>query len=70
VLGSIETSHTQEAASLRAHVLHGVGLLHQAVDNGRAGWVRDWRDVAAVHRARIPTSVPGSSDEGTKEQKS
>lgn len=59
VIGGIETSHAQEAASLRAHVLHGVGLLHQAVDNGRAGWVRDWRDVAIVHRAQTTTS--GSS---------
>lgn len=53
VIGGIEASHAQEAASLRAHVLHGVGLLHQAVDNGRAGWVRDWRDVAKAHRAQV-----------------
>jgi hypothetical protein len=63
VLGGIETSHAQEAASLRAHVLHGVGLLHQAVDNGRAGWVRDWRDVAKHHRARIPNSASSPDNE-------
>ncbi|MET4226236.1 hypothetical protein [Oerskovia enterophila] len=58
----IETGHAQEAASLRAHVLHGVGLLHQAVDNGRAGWVRDWRNVAEAHRARILTTTSSQDD--------
>lgn len=63
VLGGIETSHAQEAASLRAHVLHGVGLLHQAVDNGRAGWVRDWRDVAKDHRAKGGVGASNRNDE-------
>lgn len=68
VLGGIEASHVQEAASLRAHVLHGVGLLHQAVDNGRAGWVRDWRDVARVHRASVPNSASSPNNkQGMKE---
>ncbi|MFJ6358649.1 hypothetical protein [Pseudarthrobacter oxydans] len=64
VLERIETSHAQEAASLRAHVLHGVGLLHQAVDNGRAGWVRDWRDIAKNHRAATSnrTSDPNNGE--------
>ena len=70
VLGSIETGHLQEAASLRAHVLHGVGLLHQAVDNGRAGWVRDWRDVAEVHLARIPKNASNPSNEDGMEKES
>ena len=69
VLGGIETSHAQEAASLRAHVLHGVGLLHQAVDNGRAGWVRDWRDIAIVHRAGVPNSASSPNhEEGIEEE--
>lgn len=63
VLGAIETGHSQEAASLRAHVLHGHGLLHQAVDNGHAGWVRDWREVANIHRAAIPTIVSSRNNE-------
>jgi hypothetical protein len=68
VLERIETSHAQEAASLRAHVLHGVGLLHQAVDNGRAGWVRDWRDVAIVHREQVPNSDSSLNDEEETEE--
>lgn len=69
VIGGIESSHGQEAASLRAHVLHGVGLLHQAVDNGRAGWVRNWREVAEVHLAggADSTSSPDGED-GAEEE--
>ncbi|MHA7210069.1 hypothetical protein [Arthrobacter sp. MDT1-65] len=69
VLGGIETGHAQEAESLRAHVLHGVGLLHQAVDNGRAGWVRDWRDVAEVHRARVPDSASSRNKDEEETEK-
>lgn len=69
VVGGIEAGHAQEATNLRAHVLHGVGLLHQAVDNGRAGWVRDWRDVAKVYRARVPNNSSSSNnDEGMEEE--
>ncbi|WP_426621588.1 hypothetical protein [Microbacterium sp. As-52] len=63
VLAGIEASHVREAASLRAHVIHGVGLLHQAVDNGRAGWVRDWREVAQDHRSRPSLSKPATGRE-------
>lgn len=62
VLVGIETGHSQEAASLRAHVVHGFGLLHQAVDNGRAGWVRDWRDVAEAHRSGDSLSTSDNGD--------
>lgn len=58
VVGGIEATHLREAESLRAHILHGVGLLHQAVDNGRAGWVRDWRTIATDHRAAAAAAAP------------
>lgn len=61
VIVAIETGHAQEAANLRAHVLHGIGLLHQSVDNGRAGWVRDWRDVARDHREWASKKAPTAS---------
>ncbi|MAS53416.1 MAG: hypothetical protein CMJ44_02095 [Pimelobacter sp.] len=51
VMDAIEQRHVDEAASLRASVIHGMGLMHQRVDNARAGWVRDWREVAASHDA-------------------
>ncbi|MFF2275586.1 hypothetical protein [Agromyces sp. NPDC058126] len=46
VMEAIEVNHKPEADALRASVLHGAGLMHQSVDNARAGWVRDWRRVA------------------------
>lgn len=55
VMDAIEQRHTDEAAGLRASVIHGMGMMHQRVDNERAGWVRNWRDVAAAHDASPPT---------------
>lgn len=70
VTRDIETSHAQEAANLKAHVIHGIGFLNQAVDNGRAGWVRDWRDIAKKHRARNPSSDLSPRTEDGAEEKS
>lgn len=55
VMEAIEQRHADEAAGLRASVIHGIGLMHQRVDSERAGWVRDWRAVAAAHAATPPT---------------
>lgn len=62
VMDAIEQRHGDEAAALRASLVHGVGLMHQRVDAERAGWVRNWREVAAVHTAATPkrrTQVTG-----------
>lgn len=68
VQNGIENSHGQEAASLRAHVIHGIGLLHQAVDKGRAGWVRDWRKVAQERSAYRQTVHEANGQEEGNEQ--
>lgn len=67
VMDSIEQNHESEAIALRASVLHGTGLMHQSVDNSRAGWVRDWRRVAREHiedRATPPVNAqePDATD--------
>lgn len=49
VMDAIEQRHQDEAAALRASVVHGIGIMHQRVDNERAGWVRNWQDVAEAH---------------------
>ncbi len=54
VMDAIEQRHVDEAAGLRASVIHGMGLMHQRVDNERAGWVRNWRTIAAAHDAASP----------------
>jgi hypothetical protein len=67
VMEAIEVNHKPEADALRASVLHGAGLMHQSVDNARAGWVRDWRRVAedyAQATASIDNQVQNSSGAG------
>jgi len=45
---------------LRATLVHLCGMVHRVVDDTRAGWVRDWRDVAAKHVAGgSTTATPG-----------
>lgn len=46
VMSHIDQHHAADAKGLRARPLHGQGLLHQQVDAVRAGWVRNWRDIA------------------------
>lgn len=43
-------------------LVHRLGTMHQVVDNGGAGWVRDFREVAAAHATAVPVS--GESDVG------
>ncbi|GAB2619264.1 hypothetical protein [Pseudactinotalea suaedae] len=70
VMDVIEQRHTDEAVKLRASVIHGMGLMHQRVDSERAGWVRNWRDVAAAHDATPPTrqSVRGAPADLAEEE--
>ena len=54
-----------EVAALQASPVHGYGLMHQIVENERAGWVRNWREVAATHDVAEPEqSEIDSSDDG------
>lgn len=34
--------------------VHKRGLMHRIVEDSRAGWVHDWRDIAAEHRSGPP----------------
>jgi hypothetical protein len=46
---------------------HVRGMLHRVVEDGRAGWVIDWRDVAAQHRtgAQIGAASPALTSGST-----
>lgn len=71
VMSAIEERHSSEAASLRASPVHGFGLMHQRVENEQAGWVRDWRDVAADRtslRGRRASKMGPKSPEEVSEQ--
>lgn len=43
-------------AELPVRPLHVRGLVHRAVEDARAGWVHDWRKVAAEHAGEADTS--------------
>jgi len=61
VLETIEKRHSVEAATLRASMVHGHGLMHQEVEAARAGWVRHWERVAAQHtRPAAASSTTGT----------
>lgn len=52
VMKAVNDHHASVPRFLRATPVHGNGLIHHEVDNGGAGWVRDWADVAATHTQR------------------
>ncbi|WP_157157010.1 hypothetical protein [Diaminobutyricimonas sp. LJ205] len=54
VMDDIEQKHAPESKALRASPIHGFGIMHQAVESQRAGWVRTWRAIAAEHAAPAP----------------
>ena len=52
VHGALETHHRSTLLrALRASLIHTLGLMHFHVDEGQAGWVREWREVADGHAA-------------------
>jgi hypothetical protein len=52
VLETIDQRHGVEAAPLGGSPVHGHGLIHQEVEDGRAGWVRRWEVIAQSHASR------------------
>ena len=47
VMGRIQ--QVQAPSALPVRQVHVRGFMHKVVDDGRAGWVHDWRDVARAH---------------------
>lgn len=47
---AIETHHRGTVLRvLRASLIHTLGVMHFHVDEGQAGWVRNWREIADAH---------------------
>jgi hypothetical protein len=52
VMAAIESRHNSGRVEvLPMHLIHRKGAMHQVVEDGSAGWVRDFRAVAEAHRA-------------------
>lgn len=61
-----QTQRFKGPAELPVRPLHVRGLMHRVVEDSRAGWVHDWRDIAADHgRAREPEVEAVHADSST-----
>ncbi|MCZ4068684.1 hypothetical protein O1W71_13475 [Microbacterium sp. H37-C3] len=60
----IHEDRADYSARMRASTIHGVGIMHQTVEAGRAGWVRDWRSVVTTHNEERTTSPLGVAATG------
>ncbi|MET4644134.1 hypothetical protein ABID95_003877 [Streptomyces atratus] len=49
VMDAVRDHHPKLPASIRSGLTHAFGMVHQRVNDGRAGWARDYRDVAKDH---------------------
>lgn len=50
VMKAVERHHRDTPVGvLRAAMIHTLGLVHRHVDDGHAGWCREWRTVAESH---------------------
>ncbi|WP_129308172.1 serine/threonine protein kinase [Streptomyces sp. L2] len=62
VMDAVRDHHPNLPPEIRANVIHAFGMIHQRVDDGRAGWVRDYRDVAAAYFKEAEEHKEASSD--------
>lgn len=71
VMGHISDSADRLSGHLPLHPVQAMGIMHQVVDLGRAGWVRDFRTVALRHQSdggaapAAATSPAGAGTEGS-----
>ncbi|WP_338684001.1 hypothetical protein QD712_26015 [Streptomyces acidiscabies] len=49
VMDAVRDHHPNLPASIRPALVHAFGIVHQRVNDGRAGWSRDFRDIARDH---------------------
>lgn len=47
VMDDIQSAHSIIAVSIKASQIHTRGLMHRVVDDRRAGWIKNWRTLAA-----------------------
>lgn len=64
VSDSIREDRAAYSSRMNASTIHGVGIMHQAVEAGDAGWVRDWRRVADEHNQGRSAPKAGHADGG------
>ena len=61
VMGDIRSERASLMPVITTSLVHVCGLVHRVVEEGRAGWVRDWRSIAARYE------FPEEQAEATRE---
>ncbi len=61
VMREVRAQHPVLGMNLPAGLVHTCGLMHRVVDNRRAGWVRDWRQIAEEHVHTEPAQPSGTT---------
>ena len=64
VMADVRTERSFLMASLKPGLIHLYGMVHRVVEDGRAGWVRCWRDVAQEHVLERPGGTAALEHEG------
>jgi hypothetical protein len=63
VMDAVRDHHPQMPTVLNCGLIHAFGLIHQRVNAGKAGWVRDYKDVAQKYfDEHIPPSDSAAKD--------
>jgi hypothetical protein len=66
VLGALRTVATPPVLPVQSR--HVRGAMHRVVEDGRAGWVYDWRDLVAAHLAVAGSDGGGEAVPSTAEE--
>ena len=66
VMADVRADRRSLMASLRPGLTHLYGMVHRVVEDGRAGWVRCWRDVAEEHVMERPSGTAALGHEGAR----
>ncbi|MFF6891298.1 hypothetical protein ACFY8Z_11685 [Streptomyces microflavus] len=56
VMDAVRDHHPKLPSSIRSGLVHAFGMVHQRVNDGRAGWARDYREVAGKHFHSVTTT--------------
>jgi hypothetical protein len=63
VMADIRTERHALMPDVTTSLVHVCGMAHRVVEDGRAGWVRDWREVAELHFAENGRATEAASCE-------
>lgn len=64
VMADVRAERNSLMASLKPGLVHLYGMVHRLAEDGRAGWVRCWRDVAEDHLLESPSGTTVQGTEG------